>query len=269
MSLFVRYKHSDRAIPVLFRSYPNGEQIIPSFDGEVGHVILRWESDKDLISLLLLKSVLNFKDLYLTIQYMPYSRMDRGENGSRCSLRYIGEFVKALGFKWIQVIDPHSDLTLAYLGENTSAIYPFQETFREPFEQTDIVLFPDAGAAKRYSDVWKGVQLVANKKRDFATGKILGYNIENSSLVAGKHITIVDDLCSKGTTFLYAGKALKEAGAKVVDLVVTHCEDSIHSGELLKPGSPINLIYTTNSLLNDKDHFRLVVYDVLGTGKPV
>jgi ribose-phosphate pyrophosphokinase len=166
-----------------------------------------------------------------------------------------------LGFKSIEVLDPHSDLTLAYLGDTAFGTYPFQEVIREPFTQTDIVVFPDAGAQKRYGKGWKGVQLVANKRRDFTTGKITGYSLENSAMLRGKHITIIDDLCSKGTTFLFAGKALRELEPKRVELVVTHCENSIYSGELLKPDSPIDRIYTTNSILTDFSSDKITVYD--------
>jgi ribose-phosphate pyrophosphokinase len=261
MPIYYESPFRDRPTLVPFSLFPNGEQNVPEIKEEVSTLILKWESDKDLISLLLLQSGVLYSKVRLKILYMPYSRMDRGENSSKCSLRYVGDIIRGLNFKSIEVIDPHSDLTLAYLGENAFGRYPFQETIHEPFVLTDIVVFPDAGAQKRYGKGWKGVQLVANKKRDFATGKITGYSLENSSLVKGKHVTIIDDLSSKGTTFLFAGKALREFEPKHVDLVVTHCENSIYQGELLKPDSPIDRIYTTNSILTDFSSDKITVYD--------
>ena len=44
-------------------------------------------------------------------------------------------------------------------------------------------------------------------------------------------------------------KELKEAGAANIYLYVTHCENTIYEGELLKEDSLIKHIFTTNSLL--------------------
>ena len=68
-------------------------------------------------------------------------------------------------------------------------------------------------------------------------------------MIAGKNILIIDDICSKGGTFYHSAKRLKEAGAANIYLYVTHCENTIYEGELLKEDSLIKHIFTTNSLL--------------------
>ena len=66
--------------------------------------------------------------------------------------------------------------------------------------------------------------------------------------IEGKDILIVDDICSYGGTFLHSAWKLKqELGAGNIYLFVSHCEDSILKGELIK-GDLIQKIYTTDSI---------------------
>lgn len=244
-----------------FSLFPNNEIKCPTL--ETYKFILKWESDADLIHLMLLKKH-NLSKAHLTILYMPYSRMDRdASGGSKCSLRYIGEFIQSLGFASIEVIEPHSDLTLAYLGENSEASYPFFDNL-DAFKASDVLMFPDAGAQKRYSSKWKGDSIVGNKVRDFNTGYITGYTVDNPSLVTGRDVKIVDDLCSKGTTFLFAARELRKYVPNRIDLVVTHCEDTVYQGELLDPKtSPIDSIITTNSILTNTSSKKIIIHDLI------
>ena len=67
-----------------------------------------------------------------------------------------------------------------------------------------------------------------------------------------KNVVIVDDICSKGGTFLLASQLIKEnIGHEnyTINLIVAHCETAIFEGELLKDGSPFNgKVYCTNSM---------------------
>ena len=78
-------------------------------------------------------------------------------------------------------------------------------------------------------------------------------------MIKGKNILIIDDICSKGGTFYYAAKELKEAGAANIYLYVTHCENTIHEGELLN-SDLIKHIYTTDSILT-KEHEKITVVE--------
>lgn len=244
-------------------TFPDGEKNIYGF--KIGDTPLnafvfdtltwKWEGDEDLITLMLLKKVYPaFKTL--VILYLPYSREDRDANGGgRCSLQYICDFIKSLGFAAIRVVDPHSDLTLAYLGENAFSIYPKLELKGAiPFKESEkyVVMFPDAGAQKRYGKVWSEFpHIVGIKSRDFATGKITGYAIANAELAENAYVIIVDDLCSYGGTFVAAASALTPYRPRWIYLVVTHCEENILKGDIFKDDSPIDKVFTTNSLLSD------------------
>lgn len=251
--------------PVDLRKFPNGELDLSHIQN-CGHIVLKWESNEDLFNLMLVKRYLdnvptNTPDVSLTILYMPYSRMDRDKDGgSACSLRFVGEFIQSLNFKSITVIDPHSELTLAYLGTRAKSHFPF-ETFKiHAFDgipgihdDTPVIMFPDAGAQKRYSKeamFAKNPQVVGYKNRDFATGHILGYDISNAECVRGRPVVIVDDLCSRGTTFLFAAREIRKFDPLSITLLVSHCEDTVFQGELLHPDSPVDFLITTDSMLD-------------------
>jgi ribose-phosphate pyrophosphokinase len=77
--------------------------------------------------------------------------------------------------------------------------------------------------------------------------------------IAGKDVIIIDDICSRGGTFYHSAKALKEAGAANIYLYVTHCENTIHEGELLN-SDLIKHIYTTDSILTKK-HEKITIIE--------
>ena len=248
-------------VPIDIRQFPNGEMDFSHIQDDIRIIILKWESDADLFNLMQVKRTLDArgsKQIALTILYMPYSRMDRDAvGGSSCTLRYVGEFIQSLGFAKIRVMDPHSELTLAYLGEKSESIYPFTSFDESLFERqrpNPIIMFPDAGAQKRYSKMSLFAQLrqvVGYKNRDFATGRILGYDISAADCVRGNAVIIVDDLCSGGATFLFAARELRKFTPDSITLLVSHCEKTVARGDLLKAGSPIDRIVTTNSIIDD------------------
>ena len=61
------------------------------------------------------------------------------------------------------------------------------------------------------------------------------------------NILIVDDICSRGGTFLHSAKALKAMGATNIDLYVSHLENYVWEGEMITSGL-IRTLYTTNSI---------------------
>ena len=105
---------------------------------------------------------------------------------------------------------------------------------------------------KRYSDKSPLPYAFGMKKRDWATGQILGLDIINAEAVKDKNILIVDDICSRGGTFYHSAKALKAAGAKSVNLYVTHLEETVTLGDLASSDGLIDHIYTTESIFPEK-----------------
>ena len=69
----------------------------------------------------------------------------------------------------------------------------------------------------------------------------------------------MDDICSRGGTFLYSAKALKALGAGDIYLYISHCENTILEGEVLT-GEYITGVFTTNSIFT-KEHERIEVLE--------
>lgn len=239
---------------VKFGQFPNGETNLKfsqlSIAKKDNTVFLKFESDQDLFNLYIFKQYFDSigAKLSLYILYMPYSRMDRLNDFYTFNLKFVAKFINDLKFKTVTVVDAHSDVTMAVLDRASHDSYTsvLFNQFRKEVSEF-VVMFPDAGAEKRYSKSFCYPTVVGSKERDFSNGNIIKFNISGAD-VAGKDVVIIDDLCSKGGTFVGAAKALKEAGAKDIYLIVTHCENTVWEGELF---AHIKKVYTTNSILRD------------------
>jgi phosphoribosyltransferase len=232
------------------------------------NVEVRYKDSSTFIKLLLLDSVLektNYKFNYV-FWYLPYSRMDRiKDQGTAFSLKIIAELINNLKSKRkIYTLDSHSDVSLALINniEDINSRFSFAEKIlssRPGMKAAKILVFPDSGARKRFGDnkflnTFNSI-IVCEKTRDFNTGKILNViaKIEKSDDMINysipKEVYIIDDICSYGGTFIAVKKAVKELLKKSkfeFNLIVTHTEDVIEKGEVLKE---YNEVFTTDSLI--------------------
>lgn len=116
------------AAEVKIFKFPAGESGVSfTWDGtrtrtEVGRadITLNWESNDDLINLALLRDAIARKypkmNVSLTIPYFPYARQDRVCNpGESLSVKVITTFINSLGFDYVYVTDPHSEVLGACL----------------------------------------------------------------------------------------------------------------------------------------------------------
>lgn len=258
--------------------FPNGEALIRDVDlrGAKNIVItLSYEDDKDLIDLMLLKKHIDnvlIKGTFIShlrLVYMPYSRMDRVKDlySQVFTLKYISEFINSLNFDAVHIYEPHSDVAPALINhtvvKNQSRLIAERVLDELKFKEgEDYLVFPDATADKRYNKGWWKTTFTCNKHRDFDTGKILSLDVNGKIPTKPFRAIIVDDLCSRGGTFMLTAQKLKEMGATEIHLVVTHCEDSIHDGDILKTDL-IKCVHTTNSILKNTKHEKLEVSDII------
>ena len=228
-----------------------------------------YDSDLEMSEIFFLKKYLDTRTnqpIYLHLHYIPNARMDRVEPldlDAWFTLRYFCDFINSLNFSGVSVLDAHSNVALALIDNvqsMNSSVYIDDVLFELEQELgiTPLIFYPDEGSYKRYSQLISLPCAFGMKTHDWASGKILDFKIINEELVKGHDILIIDDICSKGGTFYHAAKALKAAGAKSVYLWVTHCEDTIHDGELLKDNGLIERVYTTNSILR-KPHDKITI----------
>lgn len=201
-------------------------------------------------------------EVVLFMPYVPNARMDRVENSDDIfTLKYFGEMINSLNFSKVYIMDVHSNVSMAvikncYLFDSDMMASNVIRKIAEVEGDIPVMFFPDEGAMKRYSKGLKIPFAFGMKNRDWKTGKILDLNILGMNVedINGKNILIRDDICSKGGTFYYAAKKLKEMGAKNIYLMVTHCENNIHNGkfgdnnvDLLNTGL-IKHVFTTDSI---------------------
>lgn len=216
-----------------------------------------YDNDEELVALIYIVNALrrqNVTKIDLDIPYVPNARMDRCENENDVfTLKYFAGIINSLGFERVYTLDVHSSVSEALINNivNTSPILYIQSAMGKLDSFSDkalTIFYPDAGAMKRYSKMIKVPYVFGNKVRDWDTGKIQGLDvIGNQDLITNHDILIIDDICSRGGTFYYAAQKLKELGANDIYLWVSHCENTILDGDLIKSGL-LKKIYTTDSI---------------------
>lgn len=226
-----------------------------------------YENDSELFTLICLrKHFAKYSHHQLIMPYIPHARMDRVKTAEDVfTLKYFCEVINSLNFNEVFVLDPHSNVSTALLNNVITMDVDLSQHIQNAVQSIPndpIFYFPDEGAMKRYSEHTPGLYAFGIKKRDWETGQIQGIQIQNEEAVKGKDVLIVDDICSKGGTFYYSAKALKEAGAANIYLYVSHLEESVLSGDLWKAmvdGKLINKIYTANPLFDIGHNDDLIV----------
>jgi ribose-phosphate pyrophosphokinase len=178
----------------------------------------------------------------LLIPYFPAARQDRLMiPGEPLSVKVMADLINSVGFKKVQIVDPHSEVTPALL--NNVEVISNHDFVKRALEKlgnnlNDITLVsPDGGAAKKIFKLSKylgGIEVVeAGKVRDVKTGKLKDFRVFENDLT-GKNCIVIDDICDGGGTFLGLAKALRAKGAKKLVLIVTHGIFSKGADELKK-----------------------------------
>ena len=253
--------------------FPDGTQLIkyipvPNIIGTYDYqIIWKYENDSELFTLICLTKHIREHEPNATISfqlpYLPNARQDRVKSANDTfTLKYFCEIINSLNFNEVLVTDVHSNVGLALLdrvGEIKPWDYINRAIHKIPVDRELVLFYPDEGAMKRYSSALNLPFAFGVKRRNWETGVIEGLDLMgNVEAINGRDVLIIDDICSKGGTFYYSAKALKEAGAANIYLYVTHCENTIHEGELLKKDSLIKEIFTTDSILT-KTHEKITI----------
>ena len=237
-------------------------------------VLIEWfyECEHELFILMSIKKHLekNFRNVnyYLYMPYIPNARMDRTKHTEEVfTLKYFCNFINSLNFDRVYVLDAHSDVSVALIDNcvNESPKEYIDKTIAEiNTDDTEIILyFPDAGASKRYSSMFpKYKYIYGNKVRTWETGEIVSTEIINPFKVdlTDKRILIIDDICSKGTTFIKSAEALQPYNVKDIYLYITHCENTIYEG-LIPESKLIKKVFTTNSIHTGR-HSKFKIFDL-------
>lgn len=210
---------------------------------------------------------IGYKNIDLCMYYVPNARMDRTHGIDEVpTLKFFADFINDLKFDTVLILDPHSDVTTMLLDRCHVMSRKFLIKKAIELSKPDVIMYPDAGAVKRYAGEVDLPFIYAEKNRDWKTGTITGLEIRNPrklNLGFSTKVLICDDICSKGGTFYYAANALfTKYAVRSIDLYVTHCESSIKDGELLKENSPIDQIYTTDSIIRNFDNPKITTFSI-------
>lgn len=227
---------------------------------EINKIYIEWryESDEELFTLACIRHYYADKRCELYLPYLCHARMDRVKNPEDVfTLQTFASFINGLAFEKVRVLDAHSNVGIALIHhcENESPKEHIQKAINKlSYAKGNLCLFfPDEGAQKRYGEMFPNMpQAFGIKKRNWETRKIEGYMIIGEENVKYKEVLIIDDICSYGNTFIKAAEALESAGAKEVNLYVTHCEDAISKGNIFKD-ERINKVFTTGSLVRSEE----------------
>lgn len=244
--------------------FPDGTEslrMIESFYKETVEIDWLYDKDEELITLIYLVEHLHsigHSSISLFMPYVPNARNDRTEKiNDIFTLKYFANMINGLEFDLVEILDPHSHVSEALLNNvlvHHSGAYIDSALDRITKEGgMPLFFYPDNGAEKKYSKVFKFPYTFGIKKRDWETGKIQGLDIYGEvDKIKDNDILIIDDICSRGGTFLHSAKKLKELGANDIYLYVSHCENTIIEGDLINSGL-IKKIFTTDSIFT-KEH---------------
>lgn len=235
-------------------------------DNFVNWIDWMYDGDEEMFTIMSLVDLIRRNSqgrIYLKMPYLPNARMDRIKTDTEnFALKVFANWINGLGFDRIFVENVHSNVSNALVNNIVDSLPDDDiKTITKDYD-FDVIFFPDEGACKRYKDmdVIKELGLpiaFGIKNRDWKTGEILDLDVIGPD-VTGKKVLIIDDICSKGFTFYYSGYKLKMLGASDVRLYVTHCEDTIWAGEVLKT-DVVSKVYTTDSICHyDGDKIEFV-----------
>lgn len=210
---------------------------------EPNEIVWAYDNDAELFTLICvtrdIQNRLPEAKIILTMPYIPHARQDRNVSGRLFTLKYFAEIINSLNFRTVVVLDPHSDVSSALLNR---CLPCYTDELEDRIAGVDALVFPDAGAAKRYPS--HGMPVIIGNKHRNSEGKIDSYDMLN--FVDGvKSVIIRDDICSYGGTFVAAAKELRARGVENITLVVTHCENNILKGEAF---DYIDKVVTTDSI---------------------
>lgn len=260
------------------KEFHNGEVIFekPVINKGCNVIEMYFKDNRDITALAFCKAFLDDfvpdASCELIMYYCPYERMDREINKQMFSMKYFAAILAKLKFDRVRLLDPHSNVCIAELKEagirvSLISISAFVEKAIEDF-RPDFLCYPDKGAERKYSEVLRDINIphfYGKKTRDLANqGHITDYELVDAPNLEGCKVLIVDDICCLGGTAYNAAKLIKEAGADEVGFYISHCEDGIFAGHILKPESDneehymIDKVYTVDTMKVNGEHKNLI-----------
>lgn len=257
LNLDEHFRPMGEGIPFKHLEFPSGIEphiILSSVVDEKALITCRIKNANDIMLILLATDALKrsgARRIRLFIPYLPFARQDRVMNqGEPLSIKVFADLINTQNYDKVYLYDVHSEVGAALIN-NSDVIDNHTFVSGVLKNKSDyLIVSPDAGSYKKIFKLCQYINytndiILCNKVRDVTNGNIKSLTFNENDL-KGKDCYIVDDICSKGGTFMALAKALKERNAGNVYLIVSHYENSANVEDLKASG--ISHIYTTNSL---------------------
>lgn len=206
--------------------FPDGEvhlQLDEINRKETSKVVMRIRNAEDLFLLMQLSDILHRQEVVIEELHIPYlmsMRCDRVFSFDRpFTLKIVGDVVKNVNARYVRIYEPHSSraLDVSYGG----AVEIIVDYFLDGGSLGHIC-FPDRGAQDRYGAYAPSNALLCEKVRNVDTGVLEGFKVVNPEVFNGGEITLVDDLCDGGGTFIGLTTHLRSLNPTKLRLIVTH-----------------------------------------------
>ena len=256
--------------------FPDGESHV-KFNEDLDRkedyrVVCRITNASELFNLMQVANVLNNLGVLweLRILYLMGMRMDRIISYREpFTLKIVTDILNNLGAYTIAVFHPHSDRPMFDIKNfnmcdcSSDKLKAVEDSIYNPGKPNTAVCYPDAGAKKRYNfdykfyyndSEFKPDVITLKKVRDTDTGAIKSIDFDmtdfNPFTTGANHIvydtiTVVDDLCDAGGTFVGAAKLLRKTFPEAkINIFVRHMVNATGIGNL---AANYDHVYFTNS----------------------
>lgn len=158
------------------------------------------------------------------ILFMAVATQDRPEKNRICTSRAWAQNVK--GDKII-LVDAHAPHTVEYFKISTPRVVvelSMLPTMRCSMDADAVIVFPDAGASKKYKDMFPDhVHVTCEKIRSGDERHVQVCDVAYArKVVLNKHVWIVDDMIQSGSTLTACLCALQRLNVRSVNVAAVH-----------------------------------------------
>ena len=208
------------------------------------------------------------------VPYLCYARKDRRTKArDPVTVRYVAGLFESVGTDRIVTVDVHNMQAFQNAFRCNTEHIEAQKLFVSYFQQIlksgqdVVVMSPDIGGVKRAELFRDKLSRGLSRPVDFAfMEKLRSKDVVSGETVvgdvSGKHVIILDDLISSGTTMARAADACVQQGAVAVNVVATHAAFSPKAVEVLRSQS-ISQVVVTNTIspleMNDRSSVQKVI----------
>ena len=188
------------------------------------------------------------KSIIAVVPYFGWARQDRKDK-PRVSIgaKLVANLLSVAGIDRLITMDLHADQIQGFFDVPVDHLYASAVLlpYIESLKTEDLVIAtPDVGGSKRASSYSKylNVPLVLCNKQRLKANVVASMQIIGD--VKGKDVVIVDDMVDTAGTITKAADIMKEAGAKSVRAVASHCVMSGPASERVQNSALEEIVFT-------------------------